>query len=324
MNLMLNKSSKIYIAGHSGMVGSSLIKILKEQGYKNLIYESHSNLDLINQKDVAKFFKKNRPDIVFILAAKVGGIAANNHYRANFIYENLMIQTNIIHNAHLNNVKKLIFFGSACIYPKYSNQPIKESELLTGLLEPTNEPYAIAKIAGIKLCQSYYQQYNNNFISLMPNNLYGPKDNFDLKTSHVLPALLKKISFAKKNNIDNVEIWGTGKPLREFLFVDDLAKAAVFVLEKVDTKALLRKGISHINVGSGQELSIKELALLIKKVVQYKGGLVFNKNMPDGTPRKFLDISLICELGWKPEIELEDGIKKVYSWFLKNKINALY
>ena len=298
------------------MVGSAILRYLKSDGYKNIITRSHDDLDLINQESTKRFFFSEKPEYVFIAAAKVGGILANNSFKGQFLYENLSIQNNIIHFSHKVRVKKLLFLGSACVYPRLSKQPIKEEALLSGLLEPTNEPYAIAKISGIKLCQSYYEQYGHNFISLMPNNLYGPNDNFDLSTSHVLPALIRKIHEAKINLNNEVEIWGTGKPLREFLYVDDLASAAIFLFKNLDAEELYKIGISHINIGSGEEISIKELATLIKDVVGFDGKLSFNKNMPDGMPRKLLDNTIIDNLGWKNKTSLRDGIKSVYNWFL--------
>ena len=313
-----NRSSKIYIAGHSGMVGSAILRKLKEDGFNNLILMSHKELGLINQNDVLDFFKSEKPDIVFIAAAKVGGINANNTYRGQFLYENLMIQSNLIHAAHKYGVKKLLFLGSACIYPRNSKQPIREEYLLSSYLESTNEPYAIAKIAGIKMCENYYKQYGDNNISVMPNNLYGTNDNYDLETSHVLPALMRKFHEAKKHNHNSVEIWGSGKPLREFLHVDDMADACVFLMQNLSAKQLYSLGISHINIGSGDEVSIKELALIIKNIVGYEGDISFNNDYPDGMPRKLLDITRIRDLGWKSKINLKEGIKSVYKWYVKN------
>ena len=309
-------NSKIYVAGHSGMVGSAIIRKLKKQGFNNIIFRSHASLDLINQKEVANFFKSEKPNYVFLSAAKVGGIQANNTYRGQFLYENLMIQNNIIHEAHKNSVKKLLFLGSACIYPRNATQPIKEEYLLSDKLEPTNEPYAIAKIAGIKLCENYYRQYGDNFISAMPNNLYGPNDNFDLKTSHVLPALMRKFHDAKINKEKSVEIWGTGRPKREFLHVDDMADACIFLMEHLSAEQLYSLGITHLNIGSGEELSIKELALLIKNIVGFEGELVFNTNYPDGMPRKLLDVTRLIKMGWYSNIKLENGLISVYEWYL--------
>ena len=300
------------------MVGSAIIRALSSAGFSNLITISHDQLDLINQDAVNKFIKSEKPDYMFISAAKVGGINANNTYRGQFIYENLMIQSNLIHYAHLCGVKKLMFLGSACIYPKNSLQPIKEEYLLTDILEPTNEPYSIAKIAGIKLCENYFHQYGSNFISIMPNNLYGPNDNFDLETSHVLPALIRKFHEAKKRKDKNVEVWGSGNPLREFLHVDDMAAACIFLMDKVSGEDLYNMNISHLNAGTGEEISIKDLALLIKDIIGYKGNIVFNSNYPDGMLRKLLDISRITNLGWKASINLKHGIKSLYKWYVKN------
>ena len=312
----MDKNSKIYIAGHSGMVGSAIVRKLKNDGFNKLIFHSHADLDLLIQSDVNTFFKREKPDIVILAAAKVGGINANNTYRGQFLYENLTIQNNVIHAAHEFKVKKLLFLGSACIYPKEAIQPIKEEYLLSNYLESTNEPYAIAKIAGIKLCENYYNQYGDNFISIMPNNLYGPNDNFNLQTSHVLPALLRKFHEGKQLNSNFVEIWGTGSPLREFIHVDDMADACLYLMNNIDADELYNIGISHINIGSGEEVSIKELAIMIKKVIDYKGDLVFNSDYPDGTPRKLLDVSRLNAMGWKSKIKLEDGLKSVYEWYL--------
>ena len=342
----MNKNAKIYLAGHRGLVGSAILKNLKSKGYSNIITRTHKELDLTNQVDVAKFFSVEKPDYVFLAAAKVGGIVANNVYRADFIYENMMIQNNVIHQSYLNNVKKLLFLGSTCIYPKNAPQPMKEECLLTDTLEYTNEPYAIAKIAGIKMCESYNLQYNTNFISVMPTNLYGPNDNFDLEKSHVLPALIRKIHLAKLlseekydqvikdlgiNTIDeaktylntfgvsqnSVEIWGSGKPKREFLWSEDLADACVFIMENrnfsdtyIDGEKEIRN--THINIGTGKDISIKELAETIKDCIGFTGNLVFNTNKPDGTMRKLTDVSKLNGLGWKHEVELEEGIKRVY------------
>tara|TARA_B110000285_G_C15125125_1_gene619659 strand:+ start:421 stop:1356 length:936 start_codon:yes stop_codon:yes gene_type:complete len=301
----VEKSSKIYIAGHRGMVGSAILRELKKRGYSSFVYATSSELDLRNQAQVNSFFEKETPDYVVLAAAKVGGIVANNTYRADFIYENLMIEANVIQAAHVNKVTKLLFLGSSCIYPKLAPQPLKEEYLLTGELEPTNEPYAIAKIAGIKLCESYRDQYGDNFISVMPTNLYGPNDNYDLKNSHVLPALLRKFHTAKVENTPSVEIWGSGSPKREFLHVNDLAEACVFLLEDYE-------GTDWLNIGTGTDVSIKDLALLVKKVVGYDGELKFDPSKPDGAPRKLMNVDKIHALGWKHKIDLEDGIKKVY------------
>ena len=311
------KKNKIYVAGHNGMVGSAIVKNLVRKGYENLLLKDRKELDLINQKNVELFFKKNKPDVVFIAAALVGGIKANNIFRGQFLYENLMIQSNIIHSSYKYNVKKLIFLGSACIYPKESEQPIKEESLLTDILEPTNEPYSIAKIAGIKMCENYFLQYKKNFISIMPNNLYGENDNFDLDSSHVLPALMNKLHTAKENKLKKIEVWGTGKPMREFLHVDDLADCCVFILENLDANELYSQNISHINVGSGEELSIKDLAFLMRDIVGYEGDIIFNKSMPDGMKRKLLDTTKINNKGWYSKISLKDGIKNLYNWYKK-------
>jgi len=315
MNIMNNK---IYIAGHNGMVGSAIHRQLVKKDYKNLMLKSAKEIDLRKQDDVEKFFIKEKPQIVIIAAAKVGGILANNTYRAEFLYDNLMIQTNIIHSSYLVNVEKLIFLGSSCIYPKLSPQPLKEEYLLSGYLEYTNEPYAIAKIAGIKMCENYYKQYGSNFYSVMPTNLYGINDNFDLRTSHVLPALIRKFHEAKKEGKNKVTLWGTGKPLREFLYVDDLAEAILFLLEKVDAKDLYEKEITHLNIGTGKDLTISGLASVIADVVGFKGEIEYDTSKPDGTPRKLLDVSRINQLGWKYKTELRNGIEKTYKWFIEN------
>jgi GDP-L-fucose synthase len=302
-------TSKIYIAGHTGMVGSAIVRKLEQEGYSNLILRTSNELDLINQQSVINFFEEEKPEYVFLAAAKVGGIEANNTFRAQFLYENMMIQNNVIHQSYVHRVKKLLFLASSCIYPKLAAQPIKEGHLLKGELEPTNEPYSIAKIAGVKMCENYNRQYACNFISVMPTNLYGPNDNYDLETAHVLPALLRKFHEAKIQEEKTVEVWGTGTPLREFLHVDDLAEACFHLMQTYS-------GNTSLNIGTGKDISIKELAELIKEIVGYKGELIWNKNKPDGTPRKLLDISLIHGLGWNHQIELEEGIRKVY----KNKI----
>ena len=312
----INKKDKIYIAGHTGMVGSAIVRYLKKNGLNNLIYQTHSQLDLLDQYKTLKFFENERPDCVIIAAAKVGGIQANSTLKAQFIYENIQIQNNLIHSAYLHDVKKLLFLGSACIYPKRCDQPIKEKHLLTGSLEPTNEFYSIAKIAGIKLCQGYFEQYGVNFYSAMPSNLYGPNDNFDLETSHVMPALIRKIHEAKISDKERVEVWGSGKPLREFLHVDDLARAVFFLLDETNANHLHQLGISHINVGSGGEISIKSLAYLIKKIIGFEGSLYFNQNKLDGMPRKLLDNSIINSMGWKSKITLNTGIKNLYKWYI--------
>lgn len=305
----MNKNSKIYVAGHRGLVGSAIVRNLKEKRYDNLILKTHAELDLINQAEVNKFFIKEKPEYVFLAAAKVGGIYANDTCPADFIYDNLMIASNVIKASHDNKVKKLLFLGSSCIYPKFAEQPIKESELLTGMLEPTNEAYAVAKISGLELCKFFKRQYGDNFISCMPTNLYGPNDNFDLKTSHVMPALIRKIHDAKVNNSDSVEIWGTGTPKREFLHVDDMADACVFLMNNYD-------GEQHVNIGTGEEITIKDLAIMIQKVIGFNGKIVFNEKMKDGTPRKLCDISKLNKLGWKHSINLENGIRETYEWYL--------
>jgi GDP-L-fucose synthase len=347
----MDKTSKIYIAGHRGLVGSAILENLDNKGYTNIITRTHKELDLTNQVAVSLFFEVEKPEFIFLAAAKVGGIVANNKYRADFIYENMMIQNNVIHQSYVHKVKKLLFLGSTCIYPKNAQQPMKEESLLTDTLEYTNEPYAIAKIAGIKMCESYNLQYNTNFISVMPTNLYGPNDNFDLEKSHVLPALIRKIYLAKlldENNTSevlkdtnfdtieeakvylesfgvskkSVEIWGSGNPKREFLWSKDMADACVFIMENrdfSDTHSSDLKEIrnTHINIGSGKEVSIKELSEIIKKIIGFKGDLVFNSDKPDGTMRKLTDVSKLNKLGWKHTIELEEGIKKVYDWYVK-------
>ena len=343
-------NSKIYVAGHRGLVGSAIVKDLESKGYLNIVTKTHSELDLTNQEAVQDFFKFNRPEYVILAAAKVGGIEANNSYRGSFIYENMMIQNNVIHQSHVQGVKKLLFLGSTCIYPKHCPQPMKEDHLLTDALEYTNEPYAIAKIAGIKMCESYNLQYGTNFISVMPTNLYGPNDNFDLETSHVLPALIRKIHLAKLlseskfeavvkdlklDNIEeakaylsrfgvsanSVEIWGTGTPRREFLWSEDMADACVFLMQNrnfSDTHSAIEKEIrnTHINIGTGVDVSIKELAETIKNAIFFKGKLVFNSDKPDGTLRKLTDVSKLQTLGWKHKIDLEEGINKLYNWYL--------
>lgn len=303
---MMDKKSKIYVAGHRGMVGSAIIRKLETDGYQNIVCKTSAELDLTDQAQTNSFFEEEKPDFVFLAAAKVGGINANNVYRGQFLFENLMIESNVIHSSYLNGVKKLLFLGSSCIYPKLAEQPIREDSLLTGELEHTNEPYAIAKIAGIKLCETYRDQYGVDFISAMPTNLYGPNDNYDLNNSHVLPALIRKFHVAKAKNDPYVEIWGTGTPLREFLHVDDLAEGCLFLMHHYsDGKT--------INIGYGSDLTIKDLALQIMDVVGYNGDLQFNTAKPDGTPRKLMDSSRLKSLGWQPKINLEDGIRSVYA-----------
>lgn len=304
----MNKEAKVYIAGHRGMVGSAIHRKLIAEGFSNFVIRTSAELDLRNQAAVADFFAAEAPEYVFLAAAKVGGIQANNIYRGEFLYENLMIQNNVIHHSYLNAVKKLMFLGSSCIYPKMASQPLKEEYLLTGLLEPTNEPYAIAKIAGIKMCDAYRSQYGCDFISVMPTNLYGPNDNYDLNNSHVLPALIRKFHEAKLSKSPTVTIWGTGSPLREFLHADDLADACYFLMQHYNEAGL-------VNIGVGYDISIKELALLVKKIVGYNGEIVHDLSKPDGTPRKLMDVSKLHGLGWKYTIELEAGIQSVYKAF---------
>ncbi|NJN25956.1 MAG: GDP-L-fucose synthase [Cyclobacteriaceae bacterium] len=306
----MDKGNKIYVAGHRGMVGSALIRKLLSEGYEHIITRTSSELDLRSQLDVANFFVEEQPDYVFLAAAKVGGIIANNTFRAEFLYDNLMIQNNVIHQSYLAKVKKLMFLGSSCIYPKMAPQPLREDALLTGLLEPTNEPYAIAKIAGMKMCDAYRDQYGCNFISVMPTNLYGPNDNYDLKNSHVLPALIRKFHEAKTNSQQKVEIWGTGSPKREFMHVDDLASACFFLMQHFDEPGF-------VNIGVGKDVSIKDLAMLIKTIVGFEGELTYDTSKPDGTPRKLMDVSKLESLGFKYKIELEEGIRSVYSDYLK-------
>ena len=309
MSKQLNKQSKIYVAGHRGMVGSAIVRRLKAVGYNNIITKTHAECDLTNQALVAEFFENEKPDYVFLAAAKVGGIFANNTYRADFIYQNLMIETNILHSAWKNEVQGVLFLGSSCIYPRDCPQPIKEEYLLTGPLEQTNEPYALAKIAGIKLCESYNRQYGTNFASVMPTNLYGPNDNYDLLNSHVLPALIRKAHEAKINGDSELIVWGSGNPMREFLYVDDMADACVFVMEKGITDGLY-------NVGTGKDLTIKALAETVKEVIGFKGEIVFDHTKPDGTPRKLLDVERLRHLGWQAQTSLKEGIGKSYDDFL--------
>jgi GDP-L-fucose synthase len=307
----MEKNSKIYVAGHRGLVGSAIVRNLKERGFTNLLVRTHKELDLKRQEDVEEFFEQEKPEYVFLAAAKVGGIHANSTYPAEFIYDNLMIESNIIHSSYKNKVKKLLFLGSSCIYPKFAEQPIKEEYLLTGELEETNEAYAIAKITGIELCKFYRRQYGCDFISAMPTNLYGINDNFDLETSHVLPALIRKIHEAKIANKEEVVIWGTGKPLREFMYVDDLADALVHLMLNYSEEI-------HVNMGTGKDISIGELAEVVKEVIGYKGEIVNDLSKPDGTPRKLLDVSKLEATGWKYKIELKEGIEKTYKWYLEN------
>lgn len=324
---MLDKDKKLFIAGHTGMVGSALMRKFEAEGFTKFLTRTIDELDLRNQKDVNEFLEFEKPDYVIVAAAKVGGILANNSYRAEFLYDNLIIEANLINAAYNSNVEKLIFLGSSCIYPKLAPQPLKEEYLLSGFLESTNEPYAIAKIAGIKLCENYYKQYGSNFYSVMPTNLYGPFDNYDLKSSHVLPALIRKFHEAKQFAVESeqsaetnqeVVVWGTGTPRREFLYVDDLADAIFFLMNKIDAKDLYDIGKTHINIGSGEDVTIKELAELIKRITGFKGAITFDENKPDGTPRKLLDVTLLNELGWKYSTKLEEGIRNTYQWYLEN------
>ncbi|MBW1695577.1 MAG: GDP-L-fucose synthase [Deltaproteobacteria bacterium] len=319
----MKKSSKIYVAGHTGLVGSAILRKLTAEGYSRIITRTHSELDLIRQAEVEYFFKINQPEYVFLAAAKVGGIWANKTYPAEFIYDNLVIQTNVIHCAWENGVKRLLFLGSSCIYPRRCPQPIKETYLLTGPLEPTNEPYALAKIAGIKMCQSYNRQYGTRFLSAMPTNLYGPGDNFNLETSHVLPALIRKFHEAKRDGRKAVTIWGTGKPRREFMHVDDLADAAVFLMN-LDSRHYERfithEQVPLVNIGFGKDISILELAHLVKEIIGFEGDIVFDTSKPDGTPRKLLDVSRLTDMGWAPRIPLWEGIQKTYEWCLSEGI----
>jgi len=309
----MEKTSKIYVAGHRGMVGSAILRKLQKLGYKNIVYKTRQEVDLIRQEKVERFFDQERPEYVFLAAAKVGGIWANNTYPAEFIYNNLTIQTNIIHAAYLFNVKKLLFLGSSCIYPKQCPQPMKEYHLLSGYLEPTNEPYATAKIAGIKMCQSYNRQYGTNFISVMPTNLYGPYDNFDLETSHVLPALIRKCHEAKAKDRKEMIVWGTGKPRREFLHVDDLSDACIYLMNNYDENEI-------INIGVGVDLTILELATMISRIVGFEGKIRFDTNKPDGTPVKRLDVSKLNSIGWQAKIPLKRGIEETYKWCLQKSI----
>jgi GDP-L-fucose synthase len=306
----MDLNEKIYIAGHRGMVGSSIHRLLLKKGFTNIVVKTSKELDLTNQQEVVGFFAQEKPEYVFMAAAKVGGIVANNIFRADFIYNNLMIQNNVIHQSYLNNVKKLLFLGSSCIYPKMAPQPLKEDYLLTGILEQTNEPYAIAKIAGIKTCESYHRQYGCNFISVMPTNLYGTNDNYDLQNSHVLPALIRKFHEAKVNNVSSVEIWGTGSPMREFLHADDLAEACYFLMQNYNEESM-------VNIGCGTDISIKDLALLIKKIVGFEGELKFDTSKPDGTPRKLMDVTKLSNLGWTAKIGLEEGISRTYKEYVE-------
>lgn len=318
--MAVDLSQKIFVAGHRGMVGSAIVRQLQSKGYQNIITVTHAELDLCNQAAVQQFFAEHQIDQVYLAAAKVGGIHANNTFPADFIYQNLMIEANVIHAAHQNNVQKLMYLGSSCIYPKYAQQPMQESELLTGVLEPTNEPYAIAKIAGIKLCESYNRQFGRDYRSVMPTNLYGPHDNFHPENSHVIPALLRRFHEAVQDNAEEVVIWGSGKPMREFLHVDDMAAASIHVME-LDTetfKANTQPMLSHINVGTGVDCTIRELAETVAKVTGFQGRLEFDVTKLDGTPRKLMDVSRLADLGWKASISLEDGLRDAYQWYLDN------
>lgn len=305
------------------MVGSAILRKFRSEGLDNFVLRSIEELDLRKQNEVENFFKNEKPEVVIIAAAKVGGILANNKYRAEFLYDNLMIEANIINEAYKNGTEKLIFLGSSCIYPKLAPQPLKEEYLLSNYLEYTNEPYAIAKIVGIKLCESYYKQYGCNYFSIMPTNLYGYNDNFDLESSHVLPALMRKFHEAKINNNDKVEVWGSGKPYREFLFVDDLADAIYFLFDKINAKDLYDNNLTHLNIGTGEDISISDLATLMKKITAFKGNINYDSSKPDGTPRKLLDVSRLHQCGWKHKTTLEDGIKQTYNWYLDNYVKNL-
>ena len=315
MEYCIKKTDKIFVAGHRGLVGSAIVRNLEAKGYTNIVKRTHKELDLKDQAGVNKFFDEEKPDVVVLAAAKVGGINANNTTPAEFAYENMQIQCNVIHAAHTHNVKKLLFLGSTCIYPRMAPQPIPEDALLTGPLETTNEAYAIAKISGLEMCKFYKRQYGDDYISCMPTNLYGPHDNYDLSGSHVMPAMIRKFHEAKVNNAPHVELWGTGTPLREFLYVDDMADACVFLLENYS-------GEQHVNIGTGVEVTIKELAETVKRIVGYEGEIVWNKDMPDGTPRKLTDGTKLHNLGWKHKVDLEEGVKLSYDWFRENYKDA--
>ena len=321
--MSLSLGSKIYVAGHRGMVGSAIVRQLEEQGYTNVIVKTRAELDLVNQQSVADFFSQEKPDAVFLAAAKVGGIHANNTFPAEFIYENMMMEANIVHQAYSNGVKKLLFLGSSCIYPKLAQQPMQETALLTGTLEQTNEPYAIAKIAGIKLCESYNRQYDVDYRSVMPTNLYGPNDNFHPENSHVIPAMLRRFHEAVLSNAETVVVWGSGKPMREFLYVDDMAAASIYVmnLDSETYQTHTQPMLSHINVGTGLDCTIRELAETIAKVTGFNGQLEFDSTKPDGAPRKLMDVSRLKDLGWSASVSLEEGLKRSYQWFLDNQDN---
>lgn len=315
MNL---KEKRIFIAGSGGMVGSAIKKVLNARGYKNLVCKSSEQLNLINQSETERFFCETQPEIVIAAAAKVGGIGANNKYRAEFIYNNLLIEANLIHAAYKNNVEKLIFLGSSSVYPKFADQPVKEEALLSGFLEPTIEPYAVAKIAAIKLCENYYSQYGCNFYTLTPTNLYGENDNYDLENSHVIPALIRKFHEAKINGSGKVELWGTGEARREFLYADDLADAIHFLLENVDARDLYERDLPHLNVGTGEDIQIKELAAIVKDTIGFRGAVEFDTTKPDGAPRRLLDVTRINGAGWSCKTNLREGLKRTYDWFLQN------
>lgn len=313
--MKMNKDSKIYVAGHNGLVGSAIKKVLESHGYTNLIYKTHKELDLLDDLAVADFFKAEKPEFVFLAAAKVGGILGNDTHPAEFIYENLEVQNNVIHQSYLNSVKKLMFLGSSCIYPKMAPQPLKEEYLMSGLLEPTNDAYAVAKIAGIYMCKSYNKQYGTNFVSVMPTNLYGPRDRYDEQNGHVLPSLLMRFHKAKVNNSPEVVLWGTGNPRREFMYSEDMADACVFLMNNYDSSEI-------INIGVNEDIKIQELAEIIAEVVGYEGEIVNDLSKPDGTPRKLMDSTKLFKLGWKPKTDFKTGVKQSYEWFLKNKANV--
>jgi len=314
----MEKNARIYVAGHTGMVGSAIVRKLESEGFQNLVLKTRKELDLLDQTAVKEFFTAEKPDYVFIAAAKVGGIHANNTFRAQFIYENLQIQNYLIHYAYESGVKKLLFLGSSCIYPRNAPQPLKEEYLLTSELEPTNEPYVLAKIAGINMCESYYRQYSCQFFSLMPTNAYGPNDNYDLETSHALPALIRKVHEAKVGGAKEVTVWGSGKPMREFIYVDDIADACAFIMD-LDFGDLYEQGLTHINVGTGSEISIEGLINLLSEIIGYKGSIKYDKSMPDGMLRKVLDVSRINRLGWEHKVDLEDGLAMTYACFVENR-----
>jgi len=313
-------NEKIYVAGHNGLVGSAILRALKEKGFSKIVVRSHNDLDLTNQNQVEEFFRKEKPDYVILAAAKVGGIHANNTYPAEFIYDNMMIEANVIHSSYKYKVKSLLFLGSTCIYPREVSQPMKEDALLTGILEPTNEPYALSKIAGIKLCESYNRQYGTDFRSVMPTNLYGVNDNFHPEDSHVIPALMRRMHEAKVNNLSEIIVWGSGKAMREFLYVDDMAEASLFVinLDKKVYQDQTKPMLSHVNIGTGVDITIREMVETMKKIIGFKGDLIFDSSKPDGAPRKLIDVQRLTNMGWSYNIDLGDGIKKTYEWYLEN------